>query len=218
MVTTRNKISRKIIDKLRLKNEEMLLLSKEKIIKTIRDYQKIYKRKVNLISLWTYLRKNNYIKRILKDYYYIYSLEERHNHYCEFSEEELIFLVLEKLKIKWYLGLENALKENKISWQALNVTIIINNKFSGIKKLGNSKFKFIKTKPSLFFGLIKKKTNNKVVYYYSDLEKTYLDFLYFYSYEGREIETIKKNLDFEIERYKLIGYARKYSKKIQETI
>ena len=216
MVTTQNKTSRKIIDKLRLKNEKML--SKEEIIKTIGDYQKIYKRKVNLISLWTYLRKNNYIKRILKDYYYIYSLEERHNHYCRFSEEELIFLVLEKLKAKWYLGLENALKENKISWQALNITIIINNKFSGIKKLGNSKFKFIKTKPSLFFGLIKKKTNNKVAYYYSDLEKTYLDFLHFYSYKGKEVEIIKKDLDFEIEKYKLIGYARKYSKKIREAI
>src|SRR3989344_4406672 len=56
MVTTQNKTSRKIIDKLRLKNEKML--SKEEIIKTIGDYQKIYKRKVNLISLWTYLRKN----------------------------------------------------------------------------------------------------------------------------------------------------------------
>ena len=55
---------------------------------------------MNLISLWTYLRKNNYIKRILKDYYYIYSLEERHDRYCKFSEEELIFLVLEKLKAK----------------------------------------------------------------------------------------------------------------------
>jgi len=153
MVTTQNKTSRKIIDKLRLKNEKML--SKEEIIKTIGDYQKIYKRKVNLISLWTYLRKNNYIKRILKDYYYIYSLEERHDRYCKFSEEELIFLVLEKLKAKWYLGLENALKENKISWQALNITIIINNKFSGIKKLGNSKFKFIKTKFDAFQSLVK---------------------------------------------------------------
>ncbi|MBI2106252.1 hypothetical protein HYT56_05470 [Candidatus Woesearchaeota archaeon] len=211
-----NKTSRKIIDKLRSKNER--ILSKEEIIKTIRDYQKIYKRKVNIISLWTYLRKNNYIKRILKDFYYIYSLEERHNHYCRLSEGELIFLALEKLRIEWYLGLENALKENKISWQALNITIIINNKFSGIKTLGNSKFKFIKTKPSLFFGLIKKKTNNKVLYSYSDLEKTYLDFLYFYSYKGEKVEIIKKDLDFEIVKYRLIEYAKKYPKKIQEAI
>ena len=82
MVTAKNKISRMIIDKLRSKKEK--ILSKEEIIKTIKDYQRIYKVKLNLISLWTYLRKDNYIKRILGDYYYVYSLEERYNHYCNF--------------------------------------------------------------------------------------------------------------------------------------
>lgn len=217
MVTTQNRISRRIIDKLRLKNEK--ILSKEDIIKTIKEYSRVYKKKVNLISLWTYLRKSNYVKRILGDYYYIYSLEEKHNKYCKFSEEELIFLVLKKMKIKWYLALESSLKENKVIWQALNVITIINNKFSGIKKFGNSKFKLIKTNNKKFkFGLIKKKTNNKVKYFYSDLEKTYLDFLYFYSYQGKNPEAIKKNLDFKIDKSKLRKYAKNYSKKIQEAI
>ena len=217
MVTTKNKISRKIIDKLRLNHEK--ILSKEEIIKTIKEYSKVYKTRVNLISLWTYLRKDNYIKRILGDYYYVYSLEERYNHYCKFSEEELVFLVLEKMKIKWYLGLENALKENKITWQALNIITIVNNHFSGIKKLGNSKFKFIKTKDNKFkFGLIKKKTNNLVTYFYSDSEKTYLDFLYFYLYKGKDIKALKKNLDFKVKKNKIINYAKYYSNKIQEVI
>src|SRR3989344_9008726 len=140
MVTVKNKISRAIIDKLRSEKEK--ILSKGEIIKIIESYQKIYKIKVNMISLWTYLRKDNYIKRILGDYYYIYSLEERYNHYCNLSEEELIFIVLEKMNIKWYLGLESALKENRITWQALNIVTIVDNHFSGVKKLGNSKFKF----------------------------------------------------------------------------
>ena len=215
MVTVKNKISRTIINKLRSKKER--ILSKEEIIKTIEDYQKIYKIKLNLISLWTYLRKDNYIKRILGDYYYIYSLEERYNHYCNLSEEELIFLVLEKMRLKWYLGLESALKENKIIWQALNVIIIVNNHFSGIKKLGNSKFKFIKTREKRFnFGLIDAETNNKVTYFYSDLEKTYIDFLYFY--KGKDIKTMKKNLDFNVRKDKLKKYAKNYSKKIQGVI
>ena len=214
MVTAKNKVSRVIIDKLRSEKEKML--SKEEIIKTIERYQKIYKIKVNMISLWTYLRKDNYIKRILGDYYYVYSLEERHSHYCNFSEEELVFIVLEKMRLKWYLGLESALKENKITWQVLNVIIIVNNHFSGIKKLGNSKFKFIKTKEKRFnFGIIKAETNNKVTYFYSDLEKTYIDFLYFY--KRKDIETMKKNLDFEVGKNKLKKYAKNYSKKIQRT-
>jgi len=215
MVTTKNKVSRGIIDKLRFKNEKML--SKEEIIKTIKDYQKIYKIKINIISLWTYLRKDNYIKRIMGDYYYVYSLEERYNHYCNFSEEELVFLVLEKMGLKWYLGLESALKENKIIWQVLNVIIIVNNHFSGIKKIGNSKFKFIKTKEKRFnFGLIKTKTNNKVAYFYSDLEKTYIDFLYFY--KRKDIKIMKKNLDFNVRKDKLKKYAKNYSKKIWEAV
>ena len=215
MVTAKNKISRMIIDKLRSKKEK--ILSKEEIIKTIKDYQRIYKVKLNLISLWTYLRKDNYIKRILGDYYYVYSLEERYNHYCNFSEGELVFLVLEKMKLRWYLGLESALKENKIIWQALNIIVVVNDYFSGIKKLGNTKFKFIKTKENrLNFGLIKAETNNKITYFYSDLEKTYLDFLYFY--RGKDIKTMKSNLDFKVRKDLLKKYAKNYSEKIQEAI
>ena len=217
MVTKKNKISRKIINKLRLNHEK--IITKKEILKTIKRYSQIYKTKVNIISLWTYLRKDNYVKRILGDYYYIYSLEERYNHYCKFSEEELIFFVLEKMDVKWYLGLENALKEHKIIWQTLNIITIVNNHFSGIKKLGNSKFKFIKTKGKMFkFGLIKNKTNNSVNYYYSDLEKTYLDFLYFSSYKGKNILDLKRNMDFKVNRDMIIKYARYYPNKIQEII
>jgi hypothetical protein len=174
---------------------------------------------VNLISLWTYLRKSNYIKRILGDYYYIYSLKERSNHYCRYSEEELIFFVLGKMKIKWYLGLERALQEHKISWQVLNSIAIINTYFSGIKRFGSSRFKFIRThEKRCKFGLIKRKTNNQVTYFYSDLEKTYLDFLYFYSYQGRDIETIQRQLDFKIKADVVKRYAQHYSKKIQKVL
>lgn len=217
MVTKENKISRKIIDKLRLNKEK--IISKEEILKIIKEYERIYRIEVNLISLWTYLRKDRYIKRILGDYYYVYSLEERHDDYCHFSEEELIFLVLEKMKVRWYLGLETALKENKISWQAFTIAIIINNRFSGFKKLGNSGFKFIKTKEKRFnFGLIENRTNNNVRYFYSDLEKTYLDFLYFYSYEGKDPKVVKKNLDFEVKKERLLKYAENYSRKIREAV
>lgn len=219
MVIIQNKIqksntSKKIIDKLRVRNEK--IFSKEEIFRIIREYEEIYKKKVNLISLWTYLRKDRYIKRILGDYYYTFSLEERYNHYCRYSEEELVFLVLEKMKVNWYLGLERALIENKVSWQALNIIPIINDHFSGIKRLGNSKFKFMKAKEAIFkFGLTNRRTNNNVKYFYSDLEKTYLDFLYLYSYEGKDIESIKKNLDFKVDKNKLKRYAQQYSKKIE---
>ncbi len=218
MVIIQNKISRtnvskKIVDNLRTKKDK--IISKEEIFQVIKDYEKIYKQKINILSLWTYLRKNKYVQRILGDYYYIYSLEERHNHYCKYSIEELVFLILQRMNISWYLGMERALIENKITWQALNVVPIINSYFSGIKETENSRFKFIKTRKDRFnFGIIERQTNNDVKYFYSDLERTYMDFLYFGSYEGKDIKALIKSLDFKIQRKKVGQYAKYYSKKI----
>lgn len=217
MVTRQNKNSTRIVEKLRSGTQKIIF--KEEIFQVIKEYQRIYQKKVNFNSIWTYLRKSNYIKRILGDYYYIYSLKERSNHYCQYSEEELIFFVLGKMNVKWYLGLERALQEHKISWQVLNNIPIINTYFSGIKKFGSSRFKFIRTREKRCkFGLIERKTNNKVTYFYSDLEKTYLDFLYFYSYQGKDIETIQRQLDFKIKKNVVKRYAQQYSKKIQRVL
>lgn len=218
MVIIQNKISRtnvskKIVANLRTKKDK--ILSKEEVFQIIKDYERIYKQKINILSLWTYLRKNKYVQRILGDYYYVYSLEERHDHYCKYSAEELVFLVLQRMNISWYLGLERALIENKITWQALNVVPIINSYFSGIKERGNTRFKFIKTRKDRFnFGIIERQTNNDVKYFYSDLERTYMDFLYFGSYEGKDIKALIKSIDFKIQRKKLRRYAKNYSKKI----
>ena len=65
MVTTKNKVSRRIIDKLRLNHEK--ILSKEVIIKTIKEYSRVYKTKVNLISLFCYFlleSVNSWFKKI----------------------------------------------------------------------------------------------------------------------------------------------------------
>ncbi|MBI2136165.1 hypothetical protein HYU06_03775 [Candidatus Woesearchaeota archaeon] len=218
MVIIQNKISKpnvskKIVDNLRAKKDR--IISKEEVFQVIKDYERIYRQKINILSLWTYLRKSRYINRVLGDYYYIYSLEERHGHYCRYSEEELVFLVLQRINICWYLGLERALIENKVIWQALNLVPVINARFSGNKVVGNTRFKFIKTKKDRFnFGIMEKHTNNNVRYFYSDLERTYLDFLYFGSYEGKDIKSLIKSLDFKIQRKKLGKYAGHYSKKI----
>ena len=215
MVTLQNRISPKIIEKLRFQKEN--IISKEDIFHTLEEYQRIYKKKINILSIWTSIRKSKYIRRILNDYYYIYSLEERHHQYCKYSEEELIFLVLEKMNMLWYLGLERSLREHNVSWQTLNSIPIINTRFSGIKKLGSSRFKFIKTKEKRCrFGLLHKKTRNGVKYFYADLEKTYLDFLYFHSYQGKNINAIQKQLDFKIKMRIVKKYSKHYSEKVQK--
>ncbi len=217
MVIVRNKISKRIVEKLRLRKEK--IISKAEIFHIMKEYQRIYRQKINVNSIWTYLRKSKYVRRVIGDYYYIYSLEERYNRYCCYSGEELLFLVLERMGVRWYVGLEGALREHKILWQALRAVPIINTRFSGIKNIGNSQFRFIRAQERKFTsGLIRRKTSNGVDYFYSDLEKTYLDFLYFHSYWGKDPMAVRRQLNFKVRKDVLRKYASYYSKKIKKVL
>jgi len=179
-----------------------LLNKKEKIVKSaeIIEVIKDYDMKLNKISiknaLW-YLSRYNYIKRIFLDYYYINSIEEREREYCNYEDKELLFMILNKSKIRWYLGLSSALYTLGRTWQTPNKLNIINNKISGNKKILNMNVHFIKIKDSLIFGLKKGKTKNGIVFHYSNIAKTDLDMVYF-----RITEKISKD-----------GETKKYLKK-----
>ena len=152
-------------------------MKKKEIVKLIEEYNN----KVNKVSvnnaLW-YLSRQNYIKRIFLDFYYINSIEERELKYCKFTNKELLFLVLDKLDIKWYLGLTSARYSKGETWQTPNMLTILNNRFSGEKKIVGLKVKFIKIKEKRIFGLVREKTDKDIKYYYSDKEKTDLDEIY----------------------------------------
>ena len=123
------------------------------------------------------------------------------------------------MKIKWYLGLERALREHNLGWQALHLVPIINTYFSGIRKVGSSRFRFMKTQEKRCrFGLREKRTNNGVKYFYANLEKTYLDFLYFHSYQGKDIKSIQRQLDFRVRMKRVRKYAAYYSGKVREAL
>jgi|SRR3989344_2263175 len=153
------------------------IMKKKEIVKLIEEYNN----KVNKVSvnnaLW-YLSRQNYIKRIFLDFYYINSIEERELKYCKFTNKELLFLVLDKLDIKWYLGLTSARYSKGETWQTPNMLTILNNRFSGEKKIVGLKVKFIKIKEKRIFGLVREKTDKDIKYYYSDKEKTDLDEIY----------------------------------------
>lgn len=153
------------------------IVRKEEIMEVINEYNK----KINKVSvkdaLW-YLSRRNYIRRIFLDYYYINSIEEREMGICDYEDKEVLFEVLNKKEIKWYLGLNSALYASGDIWQVPNVLTIINNKISGKRIIFGLKINFIKIKESLIFGLVHKKTKNKIQYSYSDTQKTNLDFSY----------------------------------------
>ena len=159
-------------------NRGKKMIKKEDIVNLIKDYNKKFGMTGIANVLW-YLSRHNYIKRIFLDYYYINSIEERELGTCMYEDKELLFEVLNKEKIKWYIGLNSSKYYLGEIWQFLIVLTIINNKFSVKRKINSMEVKFIKIKENLIFGLVARNTKNKIKFYCSNIQKTNLDLLYF---------------------------------------
>lgn len=185
-----------------LLNRGEKIMKKEEIVKLIEDYNKI--EKINIANALWYLSRQRYIKRIFIDYYYVNSIEEREQKFCKYLDKELLFLVLNKLDINWYLGLTSARYSSGEIWQTPNMLTIVNNKFSGNRTILNFKVKFVKLKESLIFALVSGKTDKGIEYYYSDKEKTELDEIYL-SKKGKVVKNKKTKT-----------YLKKYPKSLQK--
>ena len=185
-----------------LLNRGEKIMKRKEIVKLIEDYKKI--EKISIANALWYLSRQRYIKRIFLDYYYINSIEEREQKFYRYLDKELLFLVLNKLDIKWYLGLTSARYSGGEIWQTPNMLIIINNKFSGNRSIMGFKTRFIKLKESLIFASVKGKTDKGIEYYYSNKEKTGLDEVYL-SKKGRVAKDKKTK-----------NYLKKYPKWLQK--
>src|SRR3989344_2913398 len=154
------------------------IFKKNEILNLLEEYKKL-KFKVTHKNIIEYLSKHKYIKRIFLSYYYINSYDERKRNFCNYSSRELIFYVLNKEKIKWYLGLDTAFYEQGKTWQTPSRINIINTRISGKRIISGTNIRFIKTKENLIFGLKEAETKNGIIYFYSDPAKTYIDKVYF---------------------------------------
>jgi len=184
------------------------LVSKKQLTRTIGDVlQDKYSQNI-IVNL----RKNRDIIYVFKGYYYLLSSKEKEGSYNEYSTNEMVYAILNKLNIKWYLGLYSALERNNIIWQGVVNPIIVNSELSGEKKILEVKYKFYKMKrDKLDFGHIKKITKNRITFYYSDPEKTYIDFIYFNKNPPSELSNFKKN-------EKLRLYIKNYSKNFKKRV
>ena len=128
----------------------------------------------------------SYLITIFRGVYYLKSYEEKKFNSLKYSPYELLALGLEKKGVKWYFGLNTALKFLNLTHEVFPLNIVINDKFNRTKpmKIAGSSFFFIKLKPSLFFDIEETKTSSSISLYHSSLEKTLLDMIY-----------LKKNID-----------------------
>ena len=170
-----------------------------------------YKNTVN------YLLRKGYLLRIFRGVFYLKSLDEIKFGKSKYSHLELVSKGLELKKVKnWYFALYTALKLNNLTHEHFAVDYVISDKIFRSKpiEIAGYKFKFIKLKPDLFkFGIIKNSIR------YSDPEKTILDFIYVWRYNGIPEEKIIMDIsDYTIglSKNKIMEYAENYPKTVMK--
>ncbi|RLC72152.1 MAG: hypothetical protein DRI26_03615 [Chloroflexi bacterium] len=168
-----------------------------------------------------YYLSRGYIVRIFRGLFYVRTPEEvtlgrrRYNH---------LQLVANGLRLKhvmnWYYGLNSALKLNNMTHEHFPTEEVLNDKIFRRNPItiDGYKFRFRKIKSNLFgFGVIKDGGGLR----YSDPEKTVLDFIYIWRYNGVPEEKIILDIsermgNISLDRIK--AYAVHYPKTVFKTL
>lgn len=201
-------------------------MSMKRVLSELREHDKEfttaaeikeYSRKFyyNFNNVIRYLVKQKYLLQIFEGIYYVKSEEEIESKKLKYSLLELVGKGLELKGISdWYYGLYTALTLNGVEDEEHEKDlfyIITNRLFKGAPiEIAGRSFKFIKFKYSLFnFGILDRKVK------FSDKEKTVLDFIYLWKYNGihsqKIIVDIAKYMDM-VEEEKILKYVRYYPK------
>lgn len=166
-----------------------------------------------------YLLRREYLVRIFRGIFYVKSPDEIKIKKNNLSHLEMIAKGLEIKGVEnWYFGLHTALRLNGATHEYFPVDFVLNDKIFRAKevKIAGHRFKFIKIKPTLFFGI--KRTNELR---YSDLEKTILDFIYLWRYRGIPEDKIVLDISELVNtasKKNLFEHSKRYPKTIKRTL
>ena len=194
------------------KIDTILREAKGKIL-TRKDFDSLAaKYKFNKDILRRVMLNKRYLITIFRGVYYLKDYEEKKLNSLKYSPYELLALGLKKKNVKWYFGLNTALKFLGLTHEVFPVNIVINDKFNRTKpmKIAGSSFFFMKLKPSLFFDMKKENTGNNISIYYSNIEKTMLDMIY-----------LKKNVDlkeYKFNKSLFLKESNKYNRIVKKKI
>jgi predicted transcriptional regulator of viral defense system len=193
-----------LLKKMRIDNREFV--TSEDLI----EYCKPMKLEYNAVI--RYFTKKGYLLRIFRGIFYVKPLEELKLGRSKYSYLELVAKGLELKKVKnWYFGLHTALKLNNTTHEHFTIDEVVNDTIFRAKpmKIAGYNFKFIKLSPSLLnFGITRR---NEIRH--SDPEKTILDFIYIWRYNGIPDDKIVIDVSEwakDISKSKLVKYANNY--------
>lgn len=166
-----------------------------------------------------YLISKSYLVRIFKGIFYVKTFDEIKLNKTKYSHYELVAKGLELKGVEnWYFGLFTALKFNNMTHEHYAVDQVINDIIFRNKPITISgyKFRFIKIKKELLgFGIIKEN------HPYSDPEKTVLDLIYLWGYNGIPKEKIIIDTSEFIENInekRIMRYSNSYPKSVQKIL
>lgn len=198
-----------LLKKLRLEKKEIVTSEELKV------YCK--QLKLDYDSAIDHFVTRGHLIRIFRGIFYVKSLDELKLGKTKYNHLELVTKGLETKGVNnWYFGLYTALKLNNMTQEYFSIDYVVNDKILRVNpmKISGHRFRFIKLKPLLFrFGVSSKESIR-----YSDPEKTILDFIYMWRYNGVPKDRIIADVSewsTNLSIGKFIQYAENYPKTVQ---
>jgi len=176
--------------------------------------------KLDCDTVVRYFSARGYLVRIFRGIFYVKSVEEFELGRSRHSHLELVAKGMELKKVrKWYFGLHTALKLNNMTHEHFAVEDVISDVLFRANPItiAGYKFRFIKLSPSLVAFGVRKAEGIR----YSDPEKTVLDFIYLWRYNGVPGDKIVADVAGWVKglsKEKTKSYAKKYPKTVVEIV
>jgi len=174
--------------------------------------------KLDYDTIVRYFAARGYIVRIFRGIFYVKSVEEFELGKSKYNHLELVAKGLELKKVSnWYFGLHSALKLNNMTHEHFAIEEVISDIIFRANPItiAGYKFKFLKLSSSLLGFGIKKGNGIR----FSDPEKTILDLIYVWRYNGVPDEKIVADVSEwakNISKEKTKSYAKKYPHTVAE--
>ncbi len=204
---------RLLLKKLRLDNKKFL--TSEILRKYCEESNLNYTNTVN------YLLRKGFLVRIFRGVFYLRSFDELKLAETKYNYLEL---VAQGLKLKgvenWYFGLYTALKLNNLTHEYFALDYVLNDKIFRAKaiNIAGHRFKFHKISSKLLKFGVEEYSSKGITLRYSNPEKTILDFVYIWRYNGISKDRIVLDLKGyvkDLSSEKLFRYALAYPKSVR---
>jgi len=168
--------------------------------------------KLDYKTVVRYFESRSYLTRLFRGIFYISTLDELKLNKIKYNHLELVAKAMELKKVRnWYFGLHTALKLNNMTHETFTIEEVVSDSVFRSKpmKIAGHSFKFVKLVPSLLeFGTVEENSIR-----HSDPEKTILDFIYLWRYNGIPAEKIAADISEwakGLSRSRLARYSRSY--------